>query len=172
MVSRHSCRLLQSSGQSCESELRTPLVKESWSKENMDKTQETVRQNVNAFTKTLQRSHCFSVCPPSPSRSRSRSRSLSLSLSLCVHLLSVCLPKEGYGKTYSNSKHEVNHNIKDASLQQIFQELKNGEIAKSFRKAINRKEGILAIGGTSEQSSEGTQHSFSGRTNRPESLVW
>ncbi|KAG7251153.1 hypothetical protein CRUP_030069, partial [Coryphaenoides rupestris] len=46
-------------------------------------------------------------------------------------------------------------------LQQIFQELKNGEIAKSFRKAINRKEGILAIGGTSEQSSEGTQHSFS-----------
>ncbi|CAL8267141.1 unnamed protein product [Merluccius merluccius] len=43
----------------------------------------------------------------------------------------------------------------------IFQELKNGEIAKSFRKAINRKEGILAIGGTSEQSSEGTQHSFS-----------
>uniref|UniRef100_A0A8C5A136 Plastin-3 n=1 Tax=Gadus morhua TaxID=8049 RepID=A0A8C5A136_GADMO len=40
-------------------------------------------------------------------------------------------------------------------------ELKNGEIAKSFRKAINRKEGILAIGGTSEQSSEGTQHSFS-----------
>ncbi|KAK0152950.1 Plastin-3 [Merluccius polli] len=46
----------------------------------------------------------------------------------------------------------------------IFQELKNGEIAKSFRKAINRKEGILAIGGTSEQSSEGTQHSFSGTT--------
>uniref|UniRef100_A0A669BNS3 Plastin-3 n=1 Tax=Oreochromis niloticus TaxID=8128 RepID=A0A669BNS3_ORENI len=31
----------------------------------------------------------------------------------------------------------------------------------SFRKAINRKEGILAIGGTSELSSEGTQHSFS-----------
>uniref|UniRef100_A0A8C7MH07 Plastin-3 n=1 Tax=Oncorhynchus kisutch TaxID=8019 RepID=A0A8C7MH07_ONCKI len=35
------------------------------------------------------------------------------------------------------------------------------DIAKSFRKAINRKEGILAIGGTSELSSEGTQHSFS-----------
>ncbi|KAJ3588827.1 hypothetical protein NHX12_009681 [Muraenolepis orangiensis] len=43
----------------------------------------------------------------------------------------------------------------------IFRELKDSEIAKSFRKAINRKEGILAIGGTSEQSSEGTQHSFS-----------
>ncbi|XP_053297787.1 plastin-3 [Pleuronectes platessa] len=43
----------------------------------------------------------------------------------------------------------------------IVQELKGSEIAKTFRKAINRKEGILAIGGTSEQSSEGTQHSFS-----------
>lgn len=47
-------------------------------------------------------------------------------------------------------------------LLQIFQELKSSDIAKSFRKAINRKEGILAIGGTSTQSSEGTQHSFSG----------
>uniref|UniRef100_A0A4W5LR04 Plastin-3 n=1 Tax=Hucho hucho TaxID=62062 RepID=A0A4W5LR04_9TELE len=43
----------------------------------------------------------------------------------------------------------------------IFQELRSSDIAKSFRKAINRKEGILAIGGTSTQSSEGTQHSFS-----------
>uniref|UniRef100_A0A8C9RS59 Plastin-3 n=1 Tax=Scleropages formosus TaxID=113540 RepID=A0A8C9RS59_SCLFO len=43
----------------------------------------------------------------------------------------------------------------------IFQELKSSDIAKSFRKAINRKEGILAIGGTSELSSEGTQHSYS-----------
>lgn len=43
----------------------------------------------------------------------------------------------------------------------IFQELKSSDIAKSFRKAINRKEGILAIGGTSELSSVGTQHSFS-----------
>jgi len=43
----------------------------------------------------------------------------------------------------------------------IIQELRGSEIAKTFRKAINRKEGILAIGGTSESSSEGTQHSFS-----------
>ncbi|XP_051791402.1 plastin-3 isoform X13 [Erpetoichthys calabaricus] len=43
----------------------------------------------------------------------------------------------------------------------IFHELKSSDIAKTFRKAINRKEGILAIGGTSELSSEGTQHSFS-----------
>ncbi|XP_031713236.1 plastin-3 isoform X2 [Anarrhichthys ocellatus] len=43
----------------------------------------------------------------------------------------------------------------------IVQELKGSQIAKTFRKVINRKEGILAIGGTSVQSSEGTQHSFS-----------
>ncbi|KAM9847205.1 plastin-3 isoform 1-T2 [Aulostomus maculatus] len=43
----------------------------------------------------------------------------------------------------------------------IVQELKGSQVAKTFRKAINRKEGILAIGGTSELSSEGTQHSFS-----------
>ncbi|XP_042354971.1 plastin-3 [Plectropomus leopardus] len=43
----------------------------------------------------------------------------------------------------------------------IIHELKNSEVAKTFRKAINRKEGILAIGGTSELSSEGTQHSYS-----------
>lgn len=47
---------------------------------------------------------------------------------------------------------------------QIFQELKSSDIAKTFRNAINKKEGILAIGGTSELSSAGTQHSFSGKT--------
>ncbi|XP_013862210.1 plastin-3 [Austrofundulus limnaeus] len=43
----------------------------------------------------------------------------------------------------------------------IVKELKGSQVAKTFRKAINRKEGILAIGGTSELSSEGTQHSYS-----------
>ncbi|XP_072302526.1 plastin-3 [Eucyclogobius newberryi] len=43
----------------------------------------------------------------------------------------------------------------------IIQEHKSTQVAKTFRKAINRKEGILAIGGTSELSSEGTQHSYS-----------
>ncbi|XP_063287996.1 plastin-3 isoform X2 [Pelobates fuscus] len=43
----------------------------------------------------------------------------------------------------------------------IVQELKSSDIAKTFRKAINRKDGICAIGGTSELSSEGTQHSYS-----------
>ncbi|MEE6496591.1 hypothetical protein FKM82_002426 [Ascaphus truei] len=43
----------------------------------------------------------------------------------------------------------------------IVQEQKSSDIAKTFRKAINRKEGICALGGTSELSSEGTQHSYS-----------
>uniref|UniRef100_A0AAY4DB11 PLSL protein n=1 Tax=Denticeps clupeoides TaxID=299321 RepID=A0AAY4DB11_9TELE len=37
----------------------------------------------------------------------------------------------------------------------------NSDVAKTFRKAINKKEGIYSVGGTSEQSSAGTQHSYS-----------
>ncbi|XP_076746833.1 plastin-3 isoform X1 [Maylandia zebra] len=44
---------------------------------------------------------------------------------------------------------------------QLFKELKDDRIAQSFRKALNKKEGIVAIGGTSELSSAGTQHSIS-----------
>ena len=36
-------------------------------------------------------------------------------------------------------------------------------MSKTFRKAINKKEGIRAVGGLSEISSAGTQHSYSGR---------
>ncbi|KAL7394855.1 hypothetical protein ABVT39_005494 [Epinephelus coioides] len=43
----------------------------------------------------------------------------------------------------------------------IFKDLKNDKMAQSFKVALNKKEGILAIGGTSEISSEGTQHSIS-----------
>ncbi|KAK6309869.1 hypothetical protein J4Q44_G00197500 [Coregonus suidteri] len=39
--------------------------------------------------------------------------------------------------------------------------LKSIEVAKTFKKAINKKEGIYAVAGTSEQSSSGTQHSYS-----------
>ncbi|XP_037636331.1 plastin-3-like isoform X2 [Sebastes umbrosus] len=39
--------------------------------------------------------------------------------------------------------------------------MKDDRLAQGFRKALNKKEGILAIGGTSEISSEGTQHSIS-----------
>ncbi|XP_075706343.1 plastin-2 [Rhinoderma darwinii] len=43
----------------------------------------------------------------------------------------------------------------------VIHDLKSSDVAKTFRKAINKKEGICAIGGTSEQSSVGTQHSYS-----------
>lgn len=43
---------------------------------------------------------------------------------------------------------------------QIVHGLKSSEVAKTFRKAINKKEGICSVAGTSEQS--GTQHSYSG----------
>ncbi|XP_034545303.1 plastin-3-like [Notolabrus celidotus] len=43
----------------------------------------------------------------------------------------------------------------------IFHELKDDRLAQGFKKALNKKEGIVAIGGTSEISSEGTQHSIS-----------
>ncbi|XP_012580474.1 PREDICTED: plastin-1 isoform X1 [Condylura cristata] len=43
----------------------------------------------------------------------------------------------------------------------LIQELKSKDISKTFRKIINKKEGITAIGGTSSISSEGTQHSYS-----------
>nr|XP_033814683.1 plastin-1 [Geotrypetes seraphini]XP_033814684.1 plastin-1 [Geotrypetes seraphini] len=43
----------------------------------------------------------------------------------------------------------------------VMQELKSKEISNSFRKSINKKEGITAIGGVSAISSEGTQHSYS-----------
>ncbi|KAK7796573.1 hypothetical protein U0070_009600, partial [Myodes glareolus] len=36
------------------------------------------------------------------------------------------------------------------------------DIAKTFHKAINKKEGICALGGTSELSSDGPQNSYSG----------
>ncbi|NWT48620.1 PLSI protein, partial [Chroicocephalus maculipennis] len=42
----------------------------------------------------------------------------------------------------------------------IIQELKSKDVSKSFRKSINKKQGITAIGGTSAISSEGTQHSY------------
>ncbi|XP_032830822.1 plastin-3-like isoform X1 [Petromyzon marinus] len=43
----------------------------------------------------------------------------------------------------------------------VYHELKSTEIGKTFRKTISKKDGILAIGGTSNISSEGTQHSYS-----------
>ncbi|XP_061090284.1 plastin-3 isoform X2 [Conger conger] len=77
------------------------------------------------------------------------------------------LPLPGYKvreivqKLMKEGDRDKDNRISFEEFVSIFQELKSSQVAKTFRKAINKKEGILAIGGTSEQSSEGTQHSFS-----------
>uniref|UniRef100_A0A672FDV3 Plastin-3 n=1 Tax=Salarias fasciatus TaxID=181472 RepID=A0A672FDV3_SALFA len=43
----------------------------------------------------------------------------------------------------------------------ILSDLKDDELAQQFKKALNKREGIVNLGGTSEISSEGTQHSIS-----------
>ncbi|RXM36850.1 Short transient receptor potential channel 1 [Acipenser ruthenus] len=78
------------------------------------------------------------------------------------------LPLPGYKvreiveKIIVAADHNKDGRIDFEEFLSICQELKSKEISKSFRKAINKKEGITAIGGTSEISSEGTQHSYSG----------
>ncbi|KAK6478620.1 plastin-1-like [Huso huso] len=77
------------------------------------------------------------------------------------------LPLPGYKvreiveKILVAADHNKDGKIDFEEFLSICQELKSKEISKSFRKAINKKEGITAIGGTSEISSEGTQHSYS-----------
>lgn len=44
----------------------------------------------------------------------------------------------------------------------MVQGLRNSQVAKTFRMAINKKEGICSVAGRSEQA--GTQHSYSGDT--------
>uniref|UniRef100_A0A8C5EVP6 Fimbrin n=1 Tax=Gouania willdenowi TaxID=441366 RepID=A0A8C5EVP6_GOUWI len=61
---------------------------------------------------------------------------------------------------------EIVQEITKTSSQLTFDEftkvglMKSTEVGKTFRKAINKKEGICNVAGTSEQS--GTQHSYSG----------
>ncbi|XP_071770322.1 plastin-3-like [Centroberyx gerrardi] len=43
----------------------------------------------------------------------------------------------------------------------MFKQLKDSCVAQSFMTALNKKEGIVAIGGTSENTNEGTTHSMS-----------
>uniref|UniRef100_UPI0037E9643E plastin-1-like isoform X2 n=1 Tax=Semicossyphus pulcher TaxID=241346 RepID=UPI0037E9643E len=43
----------------------------------------------------------------------------------------------------------------------IYQELKSKEFSETFRKTITRRDGIRCLGGMSQISSEGTQHSYS-----------
>ncbi|XP_004714150.1 plastin-2 [Echinops telfairi] len=79
----------------------------------------------------------------------------------------ACLPLPGY------KVREITENLmatgdldRDGRISfdefiKIVRGLKSTEVAKTFRKAINKKEGICALGGTSEQSSVDTQHSYS-----------
>ncbi|GAA6105557.1 plastin-3 [Tachysurus ichikawai] len=77
------------------------------------------------------------------------------------------LPLPGYKvreiiqKLMTEGDKDKDNKISFSEFVSIFQELKSSDIAKTFRNAINKKEGILAIGGTSELSSAGTQHSYS-----------
>ncbi|MBN3272602.1 PLSI protein, partial [Polyodon spathula] len=77
------------------------------------------------------------------------------------------LPLPGYKvreiveKIIVAADHNKDGRIDFEEFLSLCQELKSKEISKSFRKAINKKMGITAIGGTSEISSEGTQHSYS-----------
>ncbi|KAM4795155.1 plastin-2 [Rhinophrynus dorsalis] len=77
------------------------------------------------------------------------------------------LPLPGYKlREITQSLMETGDQNRDGKISfdefiSVFHNLKSSDIAKTFRKAINKKEGICAIGGTSEQSSVGTQHSYS-----------
>ncbi|KAM9344268.1 plastin-2 [Pholidichthys leucotaenia] len=53
---------------------------------------------------------------------------------------------------------KTNEELTFDKFSEIAHGLKSTEVAKSFRKAINKKEGICSVAGTSEQS--GTQHSY------------
>lgn len=46
------------------------------------------------------------------------------------------------------------------AVPQIVHGLRSSEVAQTFRKAINKREGLCSVAGTSAQS--GTQHSYSG----------
>ncbi|KAE8277456.1 Plastin-2 L-plastin Lymphocyte cytosolic plastin 1 [Larimichthys crocea] len=75
------------------------------------------------------------------------------------------------------AKIEIVQELTKTSSQLTFEEftqivhgLKSSEVAKTFRKAINKKEGICSVAGTSEQS--GTQHSYSGMRRKWAFVNW
>lgn len=58
--------------------------------------------------------------------------------------------------------HATTHGVTLPVNFQIYQELKSKEFSETFRKTITRRDGIRSFGGTSGNSCEGTQHSYSG----------
>ncbi|XP_068960782.1 plastin-1 [Petaurus breviceps papuanus] len=76
------------------------------------------------------------------------------------------LPLPGYKvreiveKILAVADHNKDGKINFEEFVSLMQELKSKDISQTFRKIINKREGITAIGGTSAISSEGTQHSY------------
>ncbi|XP_066564967.1 plastin-1 [Amia ocellicauda] len=64
-------------------------------------------------------------------------------------------------KMLGAADHNKDEKISFEEFVSLYQELKSKEVRESFRKAINKKDGIRSFGGTSGISSEGTQHSYS-----------
>ncbi|KAM9377070.1 plastin-3-like [Pholidichthys leucotaenia] len=75
----------------------------------------------------------------------------------------VGLPVPGYQIRVLLEKldKDNDNSISFEEFKALYMDMKNDCIAQKFKKALNKKEGIVAIGGTSEISSEGTQHSIS-----------
>ncbi|KAG9494232.1 hypothetical protein GDO78_001864 [Eleutherodactylus coqui] len=77
------------------------------------------------------------------------------------------LPLPGYRvreiieKIFAVADHNKDGKIDFEEFVSLYQELKSKDVCRTFRKSINKKMGITAIGGTSAISSQGTQHSYS-----------
>ncbi|KAG2462679.1 PLSI protein, partial [Polypterus senegalus] len=77
------------------------------------------------------------------------------------------LPLPGYKvreiaeKIIMAADHNKDGKISFEEFVSLYQELKSKDVSKTFRKAINKPKGLTALGGTSQISSEGTQHSYS-----------
>ncbi|OCT80914.1 plastin-1 [Xenopus laevis] len=64
-------------------------------------------------------------------------------------------------KIFVEADHNKDGKIDFEEFVSVMTDLKSKDISKTFRKAVNKKVGITAVGGTSSNSSQGTQHSYS-----------
>ncbi|KAM4692929.1 plastin-1 [Discoglossus pictus] len=64
-------------------------------------------------------------------------------------------------KIFAAADHNKDGKIDFEEFVSLVQDLKSKEVSRTFRRSINRKQGITALGGTSSISSQGTQHSYS-----------
>ncbi|XP_068136881.1 plastin-1 [Hyperolius riggenbachi] len=77
------------------------------------------------------------------------------------------LPLPGYRvreiveKIFAGADRNKDGKIDFQEFVSLAQELKSKDVSRTFRKFINKRQGITAIGGTSSISSQGTQHSYS-----------